>query len=497
MRSFWRFTGCALLALLASQATPAQAHWCSNIWSAPARIVVKPDKSTVFLSTTPTKLRVYVQNNYPYLLRSMELRGQAPGYTIQVAPPQQQVHPGQQVGFLLTITKDAGSATVPVSTLDLQLQFRPGKFPNGWLGQANKRLNPKPSQSSLMAASSYSIQRQDASLSASTLSALYPNAKLPAGSPFFGRTGIQQVIHWFGHRFCYSSSGSWRCGGQNCPSPCAEGNAWSATDRFPNNSMRAGAELVAWHARAKLGSNLTAARAAAISSLKGGGSQQHKCIAAVVGGYLWQGAASTSSFTSALNSGGVPGTCGKAGLRVLNGSNPSSCGPGTYHERAACAAAEGIRGNDGPVKSVLVPNAGDGGVGWGGNGYQPLFYAYMLYMVTAHRAAKTGKVTYYPDAGKPTGPTPDLKPPQPDSMPPQPDAPPPPRDLRPPRDVYQPGQEGTAPTADSAAAGGDAALESEIGDRGCTCTLTGARQLPLVPLLALFTGLVVWRRRRR
>ena len=472
----------ALLALAwPAAAVPAHAHWCSNIWNAPARLVVKPETSTVLLKAgQPTKLRVYLQNNFPYKLVSAQLRGEASGYTVTVSPASQDIYPGQQAGFELTITRASGTATVKVSTLGLQVQFRPGKPPSGWMGESHTLVKQDPAQSTLLNGTKYSMKIQDASLIASTLSRLYPTVKLASGVPYFGRTGIQQVIHWFGYRFCYSSSGSWRCGGQQCPSACAEGNAWSATNQFPFNCMRAGMEVAAWHARARLGSDLSAARDAAVNALKGGGSFQHKCMAAVVGAYLLQGSASTLSLTSALDnaSNNVPPTCRKAARRILDGSNAStSCGSGQYYENAACAGAEGLRGNDSVVKSVLVAKAGDGGGwGWGSGGYDNLYYAMMLYIVTAHRSSKDGKVTYYPDAGAPFTFKPDTKPVGKDAKV-TPDT--------------KPGQDQQVTPQ-----GGGASGDDDSTDRGCSCGVASSGKAPALLVLVL-VGLVIRRRRQQ
>jgi len=163
--------------------------------------------------------------------------------------------------------------------------------------------------------------------------------------------------------------------------------------------MRAGVELAV--RRSKLGRELPAARDAAVNALKGGGSPEHKCIAAVVGGYLWQGASSASSFIGALRHRGhnVPTICQNVGIRVLTGANASKCTAGRYYERAACAAAEGLRNNDDPVKRVLLPNAGDGK---STRNVDSLYYSYALYLVTAHRKSVVGTASFYPDAGAPT-----------------------------------------------------------------------------------------------
>jgi len=483
-----RFKPCffgVVLALCWGASEPAEAHWCSNIWNAPARIVVKPEKNTVFLSAgKPVKLRVYLQNNFPYRLYKVQMRGQASGYKVTVSPANQDVFPGQNAGYMLTITKNSGSGNVPISSLNLQIKFRPDEYPYSWWGSSNKVLGQSPSQSTLKNQSTYSFTYQEASLSASTLSAKYPGAKLSGGKPYFGRTGIQQVIHWFGYRFCYSSSGGWRCGGQNCPSPCKEGSAWGSMEQFPQNCMRAVVEVAAWHARGKLGSELTNARNAAVNAVKGGGSAQHRCLAAVVGGYLWQGA-SGGAFTGALNS--LPSACKKAGLRAFNGSNASSCSTGQYYERAACAAAEGLRGNDAPVKGFLKTNSGDGASSYNGNddssGYKSLYVSYMLFIVTAHRLAKTGKATYYPDAGAPTTAKKDTGGKKDTSGK---------KDIKP-----QPGKEAGAPQTDGAGPTADSGGGGEEEDGGCCAVSRSAPAGRGLVLLALLALLVLGRRGRR
>ena len=73
----------------------ALAHWCSNIWVAPARLVVKPEQSTISIHPTgATRFRVYLQNNFPYALSNVRMRGAASGYTITVTPSSLHMLPG-------------------------------------------------------------------------------------------------------------------------------------------------------------------------------------------------------------------------------------------------------------------------------------------------------------------------------------------------------------------------------------------------------------------
>ena len=404
-----------LLAAALLAPAPANAHWCNNIWAAPSRIVVKPEVTTLNVGASGASLRVYVQNNLPYRLFSAQMQGTASGYTVAVTPSQQDIQPGQNVAFTFKVSGGAGG-TVKVDTLGLQLKFRPSGYPNGWLDKQNNcLLNHDVSASTLAQGvtgwwqtySACGVKNQSTSLNAATLADKDPKATLPASAPTLGRTGIQELIKLFGYRFCYNGSGTWRCGGQDCPGACAEGSAWANTNQFPQNCLRAGVELAA--RKTKLGSNLAAARAGAVNALKGGCSlwtkpTQHKCLAAVVGAYLWAGASNTATLSSAVKDAGscVPKPCQDAALRILGGGTKGSCaGLSAYEEQAACAAAEGLRGEDSAVKDILMAKAGDGYQPSGGN-YRSLYYAYMLYIVTAARKATgSGTVSYFPDAGAP------------------------------------------------------------------------------------------------
>jgi hypothetical protein len=413
----------------------ASAHWCSNIWQGGSRLVVKPERDTVYVGATATQFRVYLQNNFPMRLFGVMMQGSASGYTITVQPSAgQTIYPGQNAGFRFSVSKTGSAATVSVSTLNLQVYFDRVS----WVSAFSDCLtNQSPTVTDLM---SSCANLQSISLNTARVWDMNSSYVFGAGQPYFGRTGIQQDIHWFGYRFCYSSGGGWRCGSNNCPSaacPYLGGStpAWWATNQDPQNMMRAGVEAAV--RKTLLGSDLTAARDAAVNALLGTppGSPipdgddpidqrfQHKCLAAVIGGYLWQGAPSTSTFTAALAAAAnaVPTRCQQAGLRALNGTaqpdcpGAACCSSGEYWERAACAAAEGLQGNNGPVTAILMAYASDGNAhGSAPAKYQGLYYSYMLAIATAQRKA-SGTLNYYPDAGSPllgdgAPPSPDTKP---------------------------------------------------------------------------------------
>lgn len=459
--------GAALLLL----AAPAIAHWCSNIFGAYARLVVKPEKTTV---SVPGTLKVYLQNNFPYKLFGVQMRGTASGYTISVSPSSQDVGPGQMVEFSYSVSGGGGSLSA--SQMGLQVQIRQG----GWQGESDPYVDPSPSQTDVAAASQYnsSFGEQAASLNAATLADLYPSATISNGPGF---TGVEQLISWFGYRFCYNSGGSYRCGSQACPSPCAEGTPWTSTEQFPQNCMRAGVDLGI--RKAKLGSKLGAAQDGAVNAMKAGG-EEHKCLAAVVGGHLWNGASSTTTFENGLNS--VSAACKAAGLRALGKGTQSSCTSGAYYEKAACAAAEGLRNNDGPVKTVLMANAGDGD---SSGSYNSLYYAYMLYLVAGDRWSQGQAPSFYPATGAPlpdtgTPPVADQGTvPQGDSgtPPPVPDWPMAMSEAGVP--VPVPPEAGTAPLSGGGLDGG--------------CAVGRETRAAPVPLLLLVLGLLLVRRRAR
>ena len=187
--------------LICALAGTAVAHWCSNIFTARARLVVKPEKTTVVLSSTPTQLRVYLQNNFPYRIDGY-MRATLSGSTILPTPQHQFVYPGQNVSYIFTLT---GSGSTAVSTLNLQVKFRTTSdiSSSPWRSETDSIISPTPTQSNLVSASSYS-GNQAASLNAAVLGDLYPSATLGTGTAWTKRaTGLENIIHHFGYGFCY------------------------------------------------------------------------------------------------------------------------------------------------------------------------------------------------------------------------------------------------------------------------------------------------------
>ena len=97
MRRALALAGIAVFSLVSAR---GEAHYCSNIFSGPARFVVKPETTSLSVNGS-AQLRVYLQNNFPYTLFNVQLRGVATGFTITSSPSSRTIHPGQNVGDCL------------------------------------------------------------------------------------------------------------------------------------------------------------------------------------------------------------------------------------------------------------------------------------------------------------------------------------------------------------------------------------------------------------
>ena len=135
MRRALAFSATLLLCLAASE---VHGHYCSNIFSGPARFVVKPETTTLAVNGS-AQLRVYLQNNFPYTLFSVQLSGVATGFSIPT-PAGKTIHPGQNVSYVLTIT-GTGSAV-----MTMRVSFRLG----GPYGPTSSLVNQSPAQTTLM-----------------------------------------------------------------------------------------------------------------------------------------------------------------------------------------------------------------------------------------------------------------------------------------------------------------------------------------------------------
>ena len=126
--------------LVLGDATPARAHWCSNIYQTFARIVVKPERQNINLGVGESgDLRVRVRNNFPYTLYWLKLRANPPAeLDVTVTPSeaeaeQKRVYPGHEVTFVLHITRTAAGSD-DVAALNLQVAMELTSIMDGqWL----------------------------------------------------------------------------------------------------------------------------------------------------------------------------------------------------------------------------------------------------------------------------------------------------------------------------------------------------------------------------
>jgi hypothetical protein len=178
---------------------PARAHWCTNIYDAPARLVVKPERSTIpdIAVGEKTTLRVWVRNNFPYLLTPVEMQATSPDFEVRVQPGRQDLFPGQEAAFDFDIER-----TGETGDGDLHLQIRTfhGTAHTGgidrWRGEGDPWVDPEPAEGGLRSGMEYG---QAVQLNAATLADLYSEDD-----------GVGRLLDLFGRpRLGYNNSGEW------------------------------------------------------------------------------------------------------------------------------------------------------------------------------------------------------------------------------------------------------------------------------------------------
>ena len=88
---------------------PVQAHWCSNIYESGARLVIKPEQSTVFPGMNPgdsTTLRVWVRNNFPYVMTNAEMRATSADFRASLEGMQNPYGDGTAAKRIVAILRD-------------------------------------------------------------------------------------------------------------------------------------------------------------------------------------------------------------------------------------------------------------------------------------------------------------------------------------------------------------------------------------------------------
>jgi len=379
--------GMALLAAALAPA-PAQAHWCTNIYETPARLVVKPEQSTVFPGDSGT-LRVYVRNNFPYLVKNAELRADNGDFEVSVTPASQDIYPGQDAAFDLQITRVGSSGD---NELYLQLRVFEGTGHGGslmvWRGADDEWVDQDPSES-LVRSSMNSDQSKQ--LGAGKLAATYSEAD-----------GVTRLLELFGRpRLGYNSDGWWGDGewfGERTP------------DKYDFQLLRAGIELAL---RKFQGFPDEAAVRQAMTLAMDDPYVPYRGVSALLAGYLFGDDAGVRARVQAMadsdpcvdaercshygwSSSAQAQLMGRAGLLAAgDGSHESAVraglGDGNEAVQMVCATALGIFGDDDAVTGTLIPLVADE------FGFIPLTAPYLLQLAAYERRGASGldPVSFY------------------------------------------------------------------------------------------------------
>lgn len=382
-KSMWPVIGFLLLLPEA----PARAHWCTNIYDTPARIVVKPEQSTVFPGMNPgdsTTLRVWVRNNFPYVVTDAEMRATNSDFDVTVTPGRQDIYPEQESAFDFQITRVADSGDDDLH-LQIRLYVDNHSGINQWRDESDDWVEQTPSESRLRGGMTSGQAQQ---LNSAKLAALYSEPD-----------GEGRLLELYGRpRLGYNNQGTWGDG-----------------DWFPDRSLtkwdyqilRAGVEL------AKRWSDDPATRTAMIDAMDDP-DELYRGTSALIAAFLGSNPAVRERIeTMATTDACVDATLcshydwtpsddarlmAKAALVVLGDNQyhaEVTAGLSSSSERVQmiCGAALGLAGEDDPVVNTLRPLARD-------TDAAALLYlhgAYLLSLVATQRRGPddTGCVTFY------------------------------------------------------------------------------------------------------
>ncbi|HOX42683.1 MAG TPA: hypothetical protein PK668_03745 [Myxococcota bacterium] len=383
---------CALTLACALAPAPARAHWCTNIYDTPARLVVKPEQSTIFPGDAGT-LRVWVRNNFPYLVKNAELRASNADFDVSVSPARQDIFPGQDVAFDLRISRSGSSGDD-----DLHLQLRVfedtdhGSSMKEWRGPDDEWIDQAPAEALLrdrLASASQAVQLNAAKLA----------DRVSEGE------GVGLLVELYGRpRLQYNSDGAYGDG---------EWFGERALSVMDYQLLRAGTELAI--RRASDPRALEAMRLAMDDP-----DVVYRGASALLAAYLARVSGQAEAVRARLTSLAEADACGDAGRCAHYGWTPSPAAQamgraalfvlGEDGQRAAveaglqdaddgvkmiCAAALGLRGEDAPVQTALIPLVKDE------YGTIELYAPYLLQLVATDRRGPDGQgqVSFYPEHG--------------------------------------------------------------------------------------------------
>ncbi|MBN2496476.1 MAG: hypothetical protein JXR96_17920 [Deltaproteobacteria bacterium] len=416
---YW-ISGCLFAALSLLITDRAAAHFCNNIYDSPGRLVVKPERGTIDVPQGQTdSLRVFVRNNFPYVVSDMRMQATNTGdFSITVQPSvYSKVHPGEEVVFVFEITRDAGAGN-DIRDLGLQIQVLGGNTEHSasnrdWRdynhdGTSDSWLDDPavpaddPAQNRLQSGMSSGQAQQ---MSAGTLARLYDE-----------HSGVSRLLELYGRpRLMYNSNGGWGGGDWWAPYRDMEDN------KYDYQLFRAGAELALRRYAGFNDPDLATVRQAMIDAMDDP-DDDYRGIAALFGAYLGEDAsvrARIELMASADTCVDQADKCthyswttsasaqlmAKAALLVLgDGQYHAEVTTGLAHSnqmvRVICAAALGLTGEDDPVTDVLMPGCQDA---WG---YISLCGPVILQLVACDRRGPSGDglVTFYGEVSDDTTP---------------------------------------------------------------------------------------------
>ena len=125
----------AVTLAFAGIASPAEAHWCDDLWASSYNIVVRPESDTV----TGGSMNVYVQNNMGYQLINFKLSASAGSAALTVTAPTLKVAntllPGQKA-----IWKISGSGFTKIEDVAFSVSFGNGGQSNCYPTKSAKAI---------------------------------------------------------------------------------------------------------------------------------------------------------------------------------------------------------------------------------------------------------------------------------------------------------------------------------------------------------------------
>jgi MYXO-CTERM domain-containing protein len=382
--------------------SPADAHWCNDLWISRYNVSVRPATDTV---TVPTggqaTLDIFVRNDMGYPLTTFSITATAGGCTITNALKSTLTKtgyllPGETATYTLTIK---GCATLAASSLNIAAKF------DGQTYSATVIENAAGQPGALTNVGSSNEQAWQLG---------------GAASADWGTTATG--LDFLMGKFC-AGRGSWDSGGGGVSAAACTGTATACPASTATLGTGGGSKFdypKLWSAgelairKSALGARLATLR----DRLKCAMGDPYIAMSGfemIVLGYLGEDAGARTALEAAVTAGGDKGTVAKAALLLMGSAadktkyqaDVTTCAASTnVYLSSACAAALGIvNKDDAIVKSVLIKNANWQEPDTGANGAYGIYSSYLLEIVAwdrlgwAPKGAAAGTVSFYSAGG--------------------------------------------------------------------------------------------------